>query len=66
MRTNLRKRLVWLRRLLADESGPTSVEYAVMLALIIGIAITGIRTFSEASATSFNNSANQLQSFMGN
>ena len=66
MRNTISKRLVWLRKLLADESGPTSVEYAVMLALIIVIAIVGIRQFSEASATSFNNSANQLGTFMGN
>jgi pilus assembly protein Flp/PilA len=32
-----------LGRLLRDEAGPTSVEYAVMLALILAVAISAIQ-----------------------
>lgn len=33
-----------LRAFLFDESGPTAVEYAVMLALILVVVIVGITT----------------------
>jgi len=33
-----------------DESGPTAVEYAVMLALIIGVCIGSITLFGESTA----------------
>jgi pilus assembly protein Flp/PilA len=40
----------FVTRFLADEGGPTAVEYAVMLALIIGTALVSIFTVgSEAS-----------------
>ncbi len=31
-----------LRRFLCDEDGPTAVEYAVMLAMILGVLIVSI------------------------
>lgn len=36
-------------RIVADESGPTAVEYALMLAFIILAAIAGIQTLGGAS-----------------
>ena len=42
---------------LKDESGPTAVEYAVMLALIIVVCITAI--------TSLGSNANSTFSFVG-
>ena len=42
---------------LADESGPTAVEYAVMLALIIVVCIAAI--------TALGSNANQTFSFVG-
>jgi pilus assembly protein Flp/PilA len=50
----------WLVRLdsfLRDESGPTAVEYAVMLALIIVVCITAISTLGSNAAGTFNNVA---------
>jgi len=43
---------------LRDESGPTAVEYAVMLALIIVVCITAI--------TTLGTNANNTFSYVGN
>ncbi len=49
MLTNLRKSIV---AFLKNEDGPTAVEYAVMLALIIVVCITAITTLgTNANAT---------------
>ena len=39
-----------IARFIKDESGPTAVEYAVMLALIIGVCIGSITLFGESTA----------------
>ena len=47
-----------VRRFLKDESGPTAVEYAVMLALIIVVclvAITALGTNANQTFTSVSN-----------
>ncbi len=46
-----------LRRFLADESGPTAVEYAVMLALIIVVCIASITTLGTNANSTFGNVA---------
>ncbi|HWL10588.1 MAG TPA: Flp family type IVb pilin [Planctomicrobium sp.] len=38
-----------IRNFLADESGPTSVEYAVMLALILMMCVATIKTLGAAT-----------------
>jgi len=44
-----------IKRFLREEDGPTAVEYAVMLALIIVVCITAITTLgSNANATFAN------------
>ena len=47
---------------LKAEDGPTAVEYAVMLALIVIVCLTAIRTVGTNTATTFNNVAAQLGS----
>jgi len=47
---------VW--NFLCDESGPTAVEYAVMLALIIVVCITAV--------TTLGTNANNTFSYVGN
>jgi pilus assembly protein Flp/PilA len=42
---------------LADESGPTAVEYAVMLALIIVVCITAITALGQNASGTFSNVA---------
>jgi len=43
------------RRFAADESGPTAVEYAVMLALIIVACIAAITTLGVNASGTFSN-----------
>ena len=49
-----------IKRLLKDESGPTAVEYAVMVALIIVVAIGAITLLGEKTSSTFNNAATAL------
>jgi pilus assembly protein Flp/PilA len=42
-------------KLLQSEDGPTAVEYAVMLALIIAVCLTAITTLGTNANTSFSN-----------
>jgi len=44
-------------RFLRDEDGPTAVEYAVMLALIIVVCIASITTLGLNASNTFNNVA---------
>ena len=54
---------IW--RFLKQEDGPTSVEYCVMLMLIILAAITGIQMVGQWTGDSFQNSSAQINSAMG-
>ena len=46
-----------LRRFLRDEDGPTAVEYAVMLALIVVVCLAAITTLGSNANNVFNNVA---------
>jgi pilus assembly protein Flp/PilA len=46
-----------LLRFLRDEDGPTAVEYAVMLALIIVACMAGVQALTEETANSYNRSS---------
>ena len=43
-----------------DESGPTAVEYAVMLALILVVVITAINALGDTSSGYWANDATQI------
>jgi pilus assembly protein Flp/PilA len=43
-----------MKRFLADESGPTAVEYAVMLALIIVVCLAAISFLGQSASTTFS------------
>jgi pilus assembly protein Flp/PilA len=49
-----------VRRFLVSEDGPTAVEYAVMLALIVIVALTAIQTVGTRTSATFNNIATKL------
>jgi pilus assembly protein Flp/PilA len=49
-------------RFVQSEDGPTAVEYAVMLALIIAVCLVGIRSFGSSLNGSFTNTANSIAS----
>jgi pilus assembly protein Flp/PilA len=46
-----------VQRFLRDEDGPTAVEYAVMLALIIVVCIAAISTMGSNARNTFSNVA---------
>jgi len=45
---------------LKNEDGPTAVEYAVMLALIIVVCITAVATLGSNASNTFNTVAGQV------
>ena len=49
-----------VQRFLVSEDGPTAVEYAVMLALIIIVCLTAITAIGTNANATFNNVAGQL------
>lgn len=51
---------------LSDESGPTAVEYAVMLALIIGTCLVAIGTFGSEAGGTWQDTKNKLNTYMNN
>ncbi|MFZ1933345.1 MAG: Flp family type IVb pilin [Thermoguttaceae bacterium] len=51
-----------VRRFLVAEDGPTAVEYAVMLALIIIVCLTAIQAVGTKASSTFTNVGNQLGS----
>jgi pilus assembly protein Flp/PilA len=51
-----------VQRFLSSEEGPTAVEYAVMLALIIVLCLIAISSVGTNTSTVFSNTANSLAS----
>jgi pilus assembly protein Flp/PilA len=49
-----------LRRFLRNEDGPTAVEYAVMLSLIIVVCLTAVSSMGKRTSSTFTTVANQL------
>jgi pilus assembly protein Flp/PilA len=54
-----------LKKFLCDESGPTAVEYGVMLALIVIACIGSVNLMAARTADSFDTSATELASVFG-
>ena len=51
-----------VQRFLVSEDGPTAVEYAVMLALIVIVCLTAIRSVGTGASATFTSVAGQLAS----
>ena len=49
--------LASVKHFLKDENGPTAVEYAVMLALIVVVCIAAITTLGSNANSTFSNVA---------
>ena len=49
-----------VQRFLVSEDGPTAVEYAVMLALIVIVCLTAIRSIGTNANATFQRVAGQL------
>lgn len=58
----MRQLLHHVDRFIRSEDGPTAVEYAVMLALIIVVCLVAIGLLGQNTKTSFNNTANSIGS----
>ncbi|HEY1599413.1 MAG TPA: Flp family type IVb pilin [Pirellulales bacterium] len=50
------------RRFLASEDGPTAVEYALMLSLIVLVCITSIKAIGTSANTTFGKVSTKLGS----
>lgn len=50
-----------VKRFLVSEDGPTAVEYAVMLALIVIVCLTAIQAVGTNAAAKFNSAATALK-----
>jgi len=51
-----------VKRFVLSEDGPTAVEYAVMLALIIVVCLTAIQAIGTNAASTFTSVSSQLGS----
>lgn len=49
-----------VKKFLVSEDGPTAVEYAVMLALIVIVCLTAIKAIGTNASSTFQNIANEL------
>ena len=49
-------------RFVRSEDGPTAVEYAVMLALIVIVCLTAIKTIGTNAKTTFSNMGSSIGS----
>jgi pilus assembly protein Flp/PilA len=50
------------RRFLGSDEGPTAVEYAVMLALIVLVCLAAIRSVGTNASAAFTRAANSIAS----
>ena len=55
-----------VQRFLKSEDGPTAVEYAIMLALIVIVCLTAITAVGNAANSSFQNIAGKLNNLPTN
>ena len=51
-----------VKSFLKSEDGPTAVEYAVMLALIVIVCLTAIQAIGSNASSAFYDIANELES----
>jgi pilus assembly protein Flp/PilA len=58
------KLIARIQHFLTSEDGPTAVEYAVMLALIIVVCIVAIGAVGTETSEFFQDSANKLDEIM--
>lgn len=49
-----------LKRFFADESGPTAVEYAILILLVILVCMLSIQVFGQSLDSSFSESQQRM------
>jgi len=50
-----------IKTFLTEEDGPTAVEYAVMLSLIVVVCITAVRAIGTSASSTFNKVSTEIQ-----
>ncbi len=53
-------------RFLTDEDGPTAVEYAVLLALLVGMMVLAVTRFGDATKDLSDHTVNALNNKLNN
>ena len=53
-----------IKRFIASEEGPSTTEYAVMLALIIGLCLGGLQLFGNGASGLWGNNSTQIGNSM--
>ena len=53
-------------KFILEEDGPTAVEYAVILAMIVVVCVASISLLATRTAESFNTSASAISGAFGN
>ena len=61
----MKKFMSQVQRFMESEDGPTAVEYAVMLALIIVVCIVAIGSLGETANSAFQNINSKLETTEG-
>ncbi len=56
----MKKVVLAARRFLTSEDGPTAVEYAIMLAMIVLVCLAAISTLGQKTNSLFNSAASAL------
>ena len=54
-----------IKTFLHEEDGPTAVEYAVMLSLIIVVCIVAVRAIGTSASSTFNRVSTEIQNAGG-
>ncbi len=54
----------WLAAMLREEEAVTSVEYAVLLAMIISAAVAGIALVGDRTSAMFDDSRSEIESHL--
>lgn len=55
----------FIRRLLKDRSGATSLEYGLIISLIFLVILTALTAFGDQSSGIFNGAMNAIRAAMG-
>ena len=55
-----------IAKFLLEEDGPTAVEYAVILAMIVMVCVASVSFLATQTAESFNTSATAITGAFGN
>jgi len=62
----MKSKIKAIQTFLGEEQGPTTVEYAVMLALIVGVCIVAVASLATRTGESFDHSSGAISGAISN